>query len=406
MRILGGDLRDLDGSGGEAHLVALDENGAAAGSARANDLPAFAREASRLASGEPFVLAVDVPVVGPAAPGKPRRLDGWVHRRLGVRLPFLRGGSGAAVSGTDLLAALAGAGQPCLPYPDRDRRLSGLAEIHPELVLKSILWETSTASTARDLDDRESLLRAMALPAYRGARSARGTRAERWAAVDLALKVAATDGRLDLRLAREELASGAGDAPIARAASLLDALLLAGVARRYLEEPERCAFVGARESGYTIVPADAFLRRVALREATRAPERARLFPRATLTQRLGRHASVRALELVDMGGRAQRVEAVFETPPLYEFDNLDEMMWWKHCRHVSGAEVPAEGLDEMVVRLEAKGGETPLRLVRSRHKTLSFRFEPQQGWRQRMAPRDGKTYAFRVLRAVFEAERS
>jgi hypothetical protein len=326
-----------------------------------------------------------------------------VQRRLGVRLPFVRGGAAPAVSGADLLAALATAGQPCLPYPDRDRRQSGLAEIHPELVLKSALWESSMAAAARELPQRDALLRAMTVPSYRGPRSARSTVAERWCAVDLALRIAGSADGFDLRVAREELARGTTDGAVRRAASLLDASLLAGAARRYLEEPERCAFVGARESGYTILPADAFVRRIALRESARVPDRARLFPRATLQQRLAAHASLRPLELLDLGGRGQRLEAVFETPPVYEFDNLDEMMWWKHCRHLDGPDVPVEGLEEMVVRLDAD--DAHLRLVRSRHKTLSFRFEPAQSWRQRIAPRDGKTYPFRVLRATFEADR-
>jgi hypothetical protein len=403
MRVLGADLRELDLPAGEANIVVLDETGGVAATAHASDLPAFAREVARLASGEPFVLAVDVPVVGPAAAGKPRRVDGWVHRRLGVRLPFLRGGT--APSGTALLAALATAGHPCLPYPDRDRRQPGLAEIHPELVLKSILWESSIAATAREIPDREAVLRALAVPSYRGPRLARATAAERFAAVDLALRVAASTAGFDVRPAREELGRASTEGAVARAASLLDAALLAGTARRYLEEPERCAFVGAREHGYTILPADAFVRRIALKELPRAPDRARLFPRATLHQRLGDQATVRPLELLDMGGRAQRIEAIFETAPLYEFDNVDEMMWWKHCRHLAGPDLPVEGLDEMVVRLEPADGEVTLRLVRSRHKTLSFRFEPPSGWRLHLAPRDGKTYAFRVLRAVFEADR-
>ena len=166
------------------------------------------------------------------------------------------------------------------------------------------------------------------------------------------------------------------------------------------------ALSGARETGYTILPADSFLRRVALKEASRVPERARLFPRATLEERLADHATVKPLELLDMGGRAQRVEAVFDEVPRYEFDNLDEMLWWKHCRHLAGPEVPADGLHEIVVRLEPDGGGPPssgLRLVRSRHRTLSFRFEPPSAWRAHIAPRDGKTYPFRVLRAVFES---
>jgi hypothetical protein len=272
--------------------------------------------------------------------------------------------------------------------------------------MKALLWESSAAAAARELPDREAILRALAVPDYRGARAARAPLAARWAAVDLALRVAEAADGFDVRPARDELARAASDAAVARAASLLDAALLAGAARRYLEEPERCAFVGERSSGYAILPADAFVRRVALREPARTTDRASLFPRATLEQRLETHATVRPLELLDMPGRAQRMEAVFEAPPLYEFDNLDEMMWWKHSRHLSGPDVPTDGLVELVVRLETAGGEpsTGLRLVRSRHKTLSFRFEPPNVWRQRVPPRDGKTYPFRVLRAVFEAE--
>ena len=46
----------------------------------------------------------------------------------------------------------------------------------------------------------------------------------------------------------------------------------------------------------------------------------------------------------------------------------------------------------------------PLRLLRSRHKVLSFRFEPPAAWRGRIATRDGKAYAFQVVRAVYEAK--
>jgi len=410
MRILGVDLRELGAPSGEGTLVALDERGGVSASARGADWPALARETVRLAGGDPFLLAVDLPVGGLALPGKPRRVDGWLQRRLGVRLPHAKGGAAPPVAGSELLSALATAGHPCLPYPDRDRRRSGLAEIHPEIVLKSLLWESSVAATAHDLPERESILRALGVPEYRGVRLARATGADRWAALDLALRVIGAFDGFDVRLAREELSRATTQQEIARAASLLDASLVAGAARRYLEEPERCAFVGERESGYVILPADVFVRRVALREPARAPDRARLFPRATLSERLAPHASVRPLALLDIPGRSPRVEAVFEAPPLFEFDNLDEMLWWKHCRHLSGADVPTEGLEELVVRLGAgadgdSDGSSGLRLVRSRHKTLSFRFEPAQAWRLHVAPRDGKTYPFRVLRAVFESER-
>lgn len=407
MRILGGDLRDLEAGEGDATLVLLDERGALSASTRAADVAALAQETGRLAGGEPFLLAVDAPVAGAGAGTKPRRVDGWILRRLGVRLPHARRGVASRVAGPDLLAALATAGIPCLPYPDRDRRRAGLGEIHPELVLKSLLWERSAAASAASVEDREGVLRALALPDYRGTRLARSSAAERWAAVDFAISVASSAEGTDLKPVADELVRASNPKAIARAASLLDACLLAAAARRYVEEPERCAFVGDRESGYTILPADGFVRRVVLRETAGAAERAPLFPKASLQQRLGPHATLRPLELIDLPGRAARMEAVFEKPPLYEFDNLDEMMWWKHCRHLSGPDVPIDGLDEMVVRLDAEASDSggTLRLVRSRHKTLSFRFEPPQSWRLRIPPRDGKTYPFRVLRAVFEAAR-
>ena len=407
MRILGADLRDIDGSGGAGTLVALDESGSVASLTRIDDAATLAREAGRLASGEPFVLAVDVPVAGEGS-GKPRRVDGWLHRRLGVRIVPRKPAAAARLSGAELLAAMATSGHPCLPFPDRDRRRSGLAEIHPELVLKAITWEASAASQARELPDREGILRALPVPDYRGPKP-RASWAERFGLLDAALRTAAEAGGFDLRPAREELSRAASETALTGAASLFDATLLAGTAHRYLEEPERCAFAGERETGYVILPADAFVRRVVLREPAPPGEKAALFPRASLEQRLGAHASIRPLELIDMPGRPPRLEAVFTAPPLYEFDNLDEMMWWKHCRHLAGPEVPADGLQEIVVRLESGDGAPGapgLRLVRSRHRTLSFRFEPASAWRARLAPRDGKTYPFRVLRAVFDAARA
>jgi len=386
-------------------VVALDAAGSVAVFARIEDPAALARETGRLASGEPFLLAVDVPVAGDGG-GKPRRVDGWLHRRLGVRIAPRKGGAAARIAGPELLAALATSGHPCLPFPDRDRRRSGLAEVHPEPVLKAIVWEASAAAQAREIPDREAILRALPIPDYRGSKP-RASWADRFGALDAALRIAGASEAFDLRPAREELQRASSGPTLAAAASLFDATLLAGTARRYLEEPERCAFAGERDSGYVILPADAFVRRVVLREPSPAGERAALFPRATLEQRLGPHAAIRPLDLIDMPGRSPRLEAVFASPPLYEFDNLDEMMWWKHCRHLAGPEVPADGLQEIVVRLDGDDarGTSGLRLVRSRHRTLSFRFEPPSAWRLRVAPRDGKTYPFRVLRAVFDAAR-
>jgi len=406
MRIFGADLRDLDGTSGSATVVALDAAGAVNHVARAADLSALAREVAKLAAGEPLLCAVDVPVAGGSATGKPRRVDGWLRRRLGVRIPLARAAGSPFVAGPELIHAFATAGHACLPFPDRDRRQSGLVEIHPELVLKALIWESSTAAGARDLPDREGILRALAVPEYRSPRPARADWADRFAALDAAVSAVAGADGFDFRPALDELQRAVTESAVAAAASLFDATLLAGAARRYLEEPERCAFVGLRESGYVVLPADAFVRRVALREPARATGHASLFPRASLAARLAPHAVVRPSALLEMPGHAQQVEAVFEKPPRYEFDNLDEMMWWKHCRHLTGPELPTDGLREIVVRLDAGDDDAAmsLRLVRSRHKTLSFRFEPPAAWRLRVPPRDGKTYPFRILRAAFDAE--
>jgi hypothetical protein len=130
---------------------------------------------------------------------------------------------------------------------------------------------------------------------------------------------------------------------------------------------------------------------------------ARLFPRASLRERLGSHATLRAAELLAPEGRAPRIEAIFREHPRYEFDNVDEMLWWKHCRHLAGPVLPTEGLHEMVVVIEsARSDEAPLKLRRSRHRTLSFRFDPPAAWRTYVPTRDGKVYPIRVLRAVYE----
>ena len=406
MRIFGAELRDLEVASGAGTIVALDGDGSVATVARVGDLSGLAREVSRLTAGEPLLLAVDVPVALGGKAGKSRRVDGWVRRRLGVRIPASRPGGAPYLAGSDLLTALAMAGHPCLPYPDRDRRQSGLAEIHPELVAKALIWESSTAASAHDLQDREAVLRALPVPVYRSPRPARAAWAERYAALDAALRAVSGSGGFDFRPALDELQGACSDHAVAAAASLFEATLLAGTARRYLEAPERCAFVGLRDAGYVVLPADPFVRRVALREPAQATGHAALFPRTSLESRLAPYAVVRPSALLDMPGQAPQVEAVFNAQPRYEFDNLDEMMWWKHCRHLAGPELPTDGLHEIVVRLDVPGDHEAtmnLRLVRSRHKTLSFRFEPPVAWRSRVQPRDGKTYPFRVMRAVFDA---
>src|SRR5262245_49896865 len=142
MRILGADLAlDLAARpDAENTLVLLDDSGRVLSVRRPRNLPAIAVEIGELAGGEPFLLGVNLPVVVPAGSARHRPVEGLVRRKLGSKLPAagraaLSSGRGG-VAGEALLAALAAAGFPCLPYPDRDLRRSGMAEIHPPLVLK------------------------------------------------------------------------------------------------------------------------------------------------------------------------------------------------------------------------------------------------------------------------------
>ena len=81
---------------------------------------------------------------------------------------------------------------------------------------------------------------------------------------------------------------------------------------------------------------------------------------------------------------------------------------WRKAPHVAGPALPTEGLHDLVVELDGDGRPTgddaSLRLTRSRHRTLSFRFEPPAAWRGRLATRDGRTYSFRVLRVVYDTQ--
>lgn len=408
MRVLGADLGSLrgEGAGREATLVLVDDEGRIVTVRHAESLHDLARETRDLAESEPFVLAVDIPVVVPERAARRRPVDRVARRRLGWRPPAL---PGSEPTGPSCLAALSALGIPCVPWPDRDRRQSGLAEIHAPLSMKSLLWEGSPAAATPSHPDREAAFRACAAPAYRkGTAATRATWSDRAAALDLSLRAVGFQEGFDFKPAWEALGTAATDAEVERAAGLCDAALLAGTALRYLEDPETCLFLGDRDSGYMILPADGFLRRMTRVERGR-PVRQSLFPKQTLEERLEGVASLRPLELLASPGRGGRFEAIFDEPPRYEFDNVDEMLWWKHCRHLAGPEIPTEGLIGISVRLgltddaatppEPPGG---LRLERSRHRTLSFRFEPAAVWRARIRTRDGATYPFRVLRAVYE----
>lgn len=413
MKVLGADLPLAwqAGGAGEGTIVGLGDAGEVQAVRRARTMSQAAEAIAELAAGEPFLAAVDVPIAVSERDARTRAVDNLVKRRLGERLPSV-GHMGAAagrggVFGEMLLAALSAAGHPCLPYPDRDRLQSGLVEIHPSLVRKVLLWEGSPLSQGAGPEDRGEIFRAYSAPDYRtSVTRGRISWAERLARLDIVLRALGTANGLDARPTREAIAAVTSEEDLDRAVSLLDASLIAGTARRYLEQPETCVFLGDRQSGYTVLPADAFVRRLALRDSAR-PGRGHLFPRASLKDRLGAAAELKPLDLLAVPGRPERLEAVFREAPLHEFDNLDEMLWWKHCRHLAGPDLPLEGLQEMVVLLgdgtaAASDPESPLRLVRSRHRTLSFRFEPPRTWRARVPTRDGKTYSFRVQRAVYE----
>jgi predicted RNase H-like nuclease len=401
MRILGADLPR---ESMESVVVLLDDAGRVATVRHLASQSEVVATVTELAGDEPFLLAVDVPVVVPTRPARGRPVETVVRRRVGFRVAA--GGRSAltaeprGVAGEALLAGLAAAGHATLPYPDRDRRRSGLAEIHPGLVLKSLAWQSSELASAPE-QVRERLFRAYELPAYRSdAVRGRSSWAERAAALDLALRSLGPAPGYDLAPVRAELGRLETDDDVERAGALLDAVLIAGTARRYLEAPEACLFLGDREGGYTILPADPFVRRIAARD-TRS-SRTGLFPQASLRQQLGAHAKLRSVDLLEMPGRPQRLEATFDERPRYEFDNVDEMLWWKHCRHLSGPPLPTDGLHELAVTLDGDREAAPLHLIRSRHRTLSFRFEPPAAWRGHLPTRDGRTYSFRVSRAVYD----
>lgn len=248
---------------------------------------------------------------------------------------------------------------------------------------------------------RQEMFRAYPLPRYRPHQlPAKTGWAERAGMLDRAVRALGTVPGFDIDTVRDALARIDDDTSARHAAGLFDALLIAGTVRRYLEDPERCLFAGDSEGGYVILPADDFIRGLGA-EHRAAP--ARLFPKESLRERLAGSARLRPAGLLDLPGQPARLEAQFEKQPRYEFDNLDEMVWWKHCRHVDGPTLPTEGLHRLTVRLTRSGdAETDLHLVRSRHRTLSYRFDPPEAWRKRVPTRDGKTYAFDVLRAQYE----
>jgi len=404
VRVLGVELARRVVPGGGHNLVLLDDGGSVQRHTRLDHLPAVAATVAEWVGDEPYLLGVDISVVVPAKPARSRPVESVVRRNFGYRLPG--GGRTSAqtgVPGEALMAGLATAGLPCLPYPDRDRRRSGLAETRTELILKCLLWESGSLASTPDRLAGADLFRAYAAPAYRREDlPARRGWADQAVTLELVVRALEHVGGYDLAPARAALRGITGEADTERAAALFDAILIAATSRRYLEAPERSLFLGDKASGYLILPADGFIRRLATTE--KKATRGELFPQESLRDMLGAAARLRSLDLLDVPGKPHRIDASFEEPPCYEFDNLDEMLWWKHCRHLSGPKLPTRGLRELLVVLGGNGDrDAPrLRLVRSRHRTLSFRFDAPATWRAHVPTRDGHTYGFRVERAVYD----
>jgi len=408
MKVIGVDLpRDAATSGSATGtIVVLGSDGRIGERAQGLALPEIVSSIARFAADEPFLLGVNLPVVVANKPVKSRPIENLVRRRFGHRLP--PGGRAAltadssGVPGEALMAGLAATGQPCLPYPDRDRRRPGMVETYPALILKTLLWIESPLGESREADEQQILFRAYTPAAYRAAQiGARTTWAEQAASLDFVLRLIEPVDGFDIGPSREALGQSASLDDVEAAAALFDAALIAGMARRYIETPESCLFLGDTDSGYVILPADRFVRGLA--SETR-PTHGRLFPTASLKNRLGPGATIRSADLLDIPGRPHRLEARFDDPPRYEFKNVDEMLWWKHARHLGGPPLVTEGLERMAVTLDGEGSEnaSPLFLVRSRHRTLSYRFDPPQAWRTRMSTRDQKVYTFSVILATYE----
>ena len=133
-------------------------------------------------------------------------MENLVRRRFGFRMPAggraAQGGEAQGVAGETLMAGLAAAGHPCLPYPDRDRRQPGLAETHPALILKSLLWESSRLAEAQDQSAREQLFRAYEPPLSPHGPPLTQRWAERASQIDVMLRALGRDRGLRLRSRR------------------------------------------------------------------------------------------------------------------------------------------------------------------------------------------------------------
>ncbi len=403
MNVFGADLaQGIPEKGSpEWTLVSTDGSGTVTEIRRPSSLPGLVAEIAALTGEDPFLLGVNIPVVIPARPTRSRPFEGLLRKKFGARLTAGNRAEDRRITGEQLLGALASAGYACLTYPDRNSHNSGLAEIHPGPALKGLLWSGSRVGDGLGDTEREKFCKSYKLPVYRraGARKRSGPE-EIASTLDLLIRSLSTTRGYDFKPVLDALATVEGDEDADRAASLFDACVIAGTARRHLDTPESCVFVGERETGYTILPSDDFLRRLLL--PAPSGRRGKLFPQATLEESLGEMAEIRSPDLLAVRGRPRKLQAVFREIPCYEFENVDEMLWWKRCRHVGGPALPTDGLMELSVCLE--NGPGSLELVRSRHSALSFRFQSPTAWRALMGPRDNKIYRFKVLSASYETE--
>ena len=382
-------------------LVATDDSGTITEIRRPSSLPGLVAEIAALTGGNPFLLGVNIPVAIPARPTRSRPFEGVLRKKFGSRIQVGQRPEERRITGEQLLGALASAGHACLTYPDRNSHNSGLAEIHPGPALKGLLWIGSRVGAGLTDDDREPYCRSYKVPLYRRTDIRRRTGREAIAStLDLLIRSLTPIRGYDFNPVLEALASVELDEDADLAASLFDASVIAGTARRHLETPESCVFVGERETGYTILPSDDYLRRLLL--PAPSGRRGKLFPQASLEESLRKIAEVRSPDLLAVRGKPRKMQAVFREVPCYEFENVDEMLWWKRCRHVGGPVLPTDGLVELSVSLEDDAGS--LNLERSRHTALSFRFHSPAAWRALMRPRDNKIYRFKVLRASYETE--
>jgi hypothetical protein len=301
--------------------------------------------------GRAVSLAVDVPVAVGGKSGKPRRVDGWLRRRLGVRITVSRGPS----AGSDLLTAWRW--RAPVPSVPRSRSPAVRSRRDPSGALRQgLMWESRRPRPRTIFKTVSRSLRALPVPEYRTlVRSRDVGRPLRRARRD-APAVLGSDG-YDFRR-RSTSSTRATRTGRALAASLV---------RRDARGGPRGAISRARalrvrrlaRRGYVVLPADPFVRRVALREPARAAGHTPLFPQRSLESRLAPHAVIRPLARSTCRDKPNRWRPFSRRSRATSSTTSTRMMWWKHGRHLAGPELPTDGLHEIVVRSSQGVRTTP-----------------------------------------------